>query len=45
MIAVPRPGPDTDEGTLIVVRTDRAQAATLARASVDSRLSITVLSD
>lgn len=45
VIAVPRPGPDTDEGALIVVRTDREQAATLARASVDSRLSITVLSD
>jgi pilus assembly protein CpaB len=44
VIAVPRPGPDTDEGALIVVRTNREQAATLARASVDSRLSITILS-
>lgn len=43
VIAVPRPGPDTDEGALIVVRTNREQAAALARASVDSRLSVTIL--
>jgi Flp pilus assembly protein CpaB len=43
IIAVPRPGPDTDEGALVVVETGRAQAAALARASVDSRLSVTIL--
>jgi Flp pilus assembly protein CpaB len=43
VIAVPRPGPDTDEGALIVVATNRTQAAVLARASVDSRLSVTIL--
>lgn len=43
VIAVPRPGPDTDEGALIVVETNRDQAALLARASVDSRLSVTIL--
>jgi Flp pilus assembly protein CpaB len=44
VLAVPKPDPDTDEGALIVIRTDRTQAAALARASVDSRLSITVVS-
>jgi Flp pilus assembly protein CpaB len=44
ILAVPKPGLDPDEGALIVVRTDRTQAAALARASVDSRLSITILS-
>lgn len=43
VIAVPKPGPDTDEGALVVVQTDREQAAALARASVDSRLSVTIL--
>jgi Flp pilus assembly protein CpaB len=43
VIAVPKPDPDTDEGALIVVQTTRDQAATLARAAVDSRLSITIL--
>jgi Flp pilus assembly protein CpaB len=43
VLAVPKPGPDTDEGALVVVETGREQAAALARASVDSRLSITIL--
>jgi Flp pilus assembly protein CpaB len=43
VIAVPKPDPDTDEGALIVVRATRAQAATLARAATDSRLSVTIL--
>jgi Flp pilus assembly protein CpaB len=43
VIAVPEPGPDPDEGALIVIRTDREQAALLARASVDSRLSVAIL--
>jgi Flp pilus assembly protein CpaB len=43
VIAVPKPGPDTDEGALVVLRTGREQAAALARASVDSRLSVTIL--
>jgi hypothetical protein len=43
IIAVPKPSPDTDEGALIVVQTAREQAATLARAAVDSRLSVTIL--
>jgi pilus assembly protein CpaB len=43
VIAVPRPGMETDEGALIVVRADRSQAAALARASVDSRMSVTIL--
>jgi Flp pilus assembly protein CpaB len=43
VIAIPKPGPDTDEGALLVLRTDREQAAALARASVDSRLSVTIL--
>ncbi|MFB9836617.1 RcpC/CpaB family pilus assembly protein, partial [Actinoallomurus acaciae] len=43
ILAVPKPGLDPDEGALIVVRTDRSQAAALARASTDSRLSITIL--
>ncbi|GAB2806143.1 SAF domain-containing protein [Actinoallomurus bryophytorum] len=45
VVAVPRPGPDTDEGALVVLRTTREQAAALARASVDSRLSVTILSN
>jgi hypothetical protein len=40
---VPRPGPETDDGALVVLRTDRAQAAAIARAAVDSRLSITIV--
>ncbi|GAA4486315.1 SAF domain-containing protein [Actinoallomurus oryzae] len=44
ILAVPKPAPTSDEGALIVVRTDRPQAAALARASVDSRLSVTILS-
>jgi pilus assembly protein CpaB len=44
IIAVPAPGPDLDEGALVVVETGRDQAAALARASVDSRLSVTILS-
>lgn len=43
IVAVPEPGPETDEGALIVVETGRDQAAQLARAAVDSRLSITIL--
>jgi Flp pilus assembly protein CpaB len=43
IIAVPKPGPDLDEGALVVVETGRDQAAALARASVDSRLSVTIL--
>jgi pilus assembly protein CpaB len=43
VVAVPKPSPDTDEGALIVVATGRDQAATLARAAVDSRLSVTIL--
>lgn len=43
VLAVPKPGPDGDEGALVVVETGREQAAALARASVDSRLSITIL--
>jgi pilus assembly protein CpaB len=45
VVAVPRPGPETDEGALVVLRTGREQAAALARASVDSRLSVTILGD
>lgn len=45
VIAVPKPGPNTDEGALVVVQTTRDQAATLARAAVDSRLSVTILSN
>jgi Flp pilus assembly protein CpaB len=37
-------GTDTGDGALIVLRTDRAQAATLAQAATDSRLSVTILS-
>lgn len=43
VLAVPRPGPDTDQGALVVVETGREQAAALARAAVDSRLSVTIL--
>jgi pilus assembly protein CpaB len=43
VVAVPRPGPDTDEGALVVLRTGRAQAAAIARAAVDSRLSVTIV--
>jgi Flp pilus assembly protein CpaB len=43
IVAVPKPGPDVDEGALIVVQTGREQAASLARAAVDSRLSVTIL--
>ncbi|WP_285568791.1 RcpC/CpaB family pilus assembly protein [Actinoallomurus iriomotensis] len=43
ILAVPKPALDPDEGALIVVRTDRPQAAALARAATDSRLSITIL--
>lgn len=43
VIAVPRPNPDSDDGALIVVQTGRDQAASLARASADSRLSIAIL--
>ena len=46
VVAVPRPDPGTaDEGALIVLRTGREQAAALARASADSRLSVTILGD
>jgi Flp pilus assembly protein CpaB len=45
VVAVPKPGTETDEGALIVLRTGREQAAALARASVDSRLSITIVQD
>jgi len=44
VIAVPKPDPSTDEGALIVVQATREQAAALARAAVDSRLSVTILS-
>ncbi|WP_433180861.1 SAF domain-containing protein [Actinoallomurus sp. CA-150999] len=43
VVAVPRPGPDPDEGALIVLRTGRAQAAAIARAAVDSRLSVSIV--
>jgi hypothetical protein len=43
VIAVPKTEEGTDEGALIVVQTGRDQAAALARASVDSRLSVTIL--
>lgn len=43
VVAVPGPGDDTGEGALVVVRTDRRQAAVLAQAATDSRLSITVV--
>ncbi|MEV5747837.1 SAF domain-containing protein [Actinoallomurus sp. NPDC052308] len=43
VVAVPRPGPDTDEGALVVLRTGRTQAAAIARAAVDSRLSVTIV--
>jgi pilus assembly protein CpaB len=45
VLAVPKPGPDTDEGALIVIQTSREQAAVLARASADSRLSVTILAE
>jgi pilus assembly protein CpaB len=45
VIAVPTSDVETDEGALIVVRTGREQAATLARAAVDSRMSVTILGD
>jgi pilus assembly protein CpaB len=43
VVAVPRPGPDTDDGALVVLRTGRAQAAAIARAAVDSRLSVAIV--
>ena len=43
VVAVPKSEEETDEGALIVVRTDRTQATALARAAVDSRLSVTIL--
>jgi Flp pilus assembly protein CpaB len=43
VLAVPKPAADADEGALIVLRTDRTQAAALATASVNSRLSVTIL--
>lgn len=43
VIAVPRPGTDASEGALVVLRTGREQAAALARAAVDSRLSVTIV--
>lgn len=43
VVAVPRPGPDATEGALVVLRTSRAEAAALARAAVDSRLTVTVV--
>lgn len=43
VVAVPRPGPDAAEGALVVLRTGREQAAALARAAVDSRLSVTIV--
>ncbi len=43
VVAVPRPGPDTAEGALVVLRTSREQAAALARAAVDSRLTVTIV--
>jgi pilus assembly protein CpaB len=45
VIAVPKPGMETGEGALVVLRTGREQAAALARVSVDSRLSVTILGD
>ncbi len=45
VLAIPKPPQDPDEGALIVLQTDRTQAAALARASTDSRLSVTILSD
>lgn len=43
VVAVPRPGPDATEGALVVLRTSRDQAAALARAAVDSRLTVTIV--
>ncbi len=43
VVAVPKNDDATDEGALIVLQTTRDQAAALARASVDSRLSVTIL--
>jgi hypothetical protein len=43
VVAVPRPGPETDDGALVVLRTDRTQAAAIARAAVDSRLSVAIV--
>ncbi|GAA0355183.1 SAF domain-containing protein [Actinoallomurus spadix] len=45
VLAVPRPGPGTGtgDGALVVLRTDRAQAAAIARAAVDSRLSVAIV--
>jgi pilus assembly protein CpaB len=43
IVAVPKPAPDTDEGALVVIQTGREEAAALARAAVDSRLSVTIV--
>lgn len=43
VVAVPRPGPDATEGALVVLRTSHEQAAALARAAVDSRLTVTIV--
>ena len=43
VVSVPKADEGTDEGALIVVRADRVQAAALARAAVDSRLSVTIV--
>lgn len=43
IVAVPTPGPDADEGALVVIQTGREEAAALARAAVDSRLSVAIL--
>jgi pilus assembly protein CpaB len=43
VVAVPEPGSDIGEGAIVVVRTDRRQAAVLAEAATDSRLSITIV--
>jgi Flp pilus assembly protein CpaB len=44
VVAVPRPGPDAEEGAIIVVRAVREQAAVLASAAADSRLSVSIVS-
>jgi pilus assembly protein CpaB len=43
VVAIPRPGPETTEGAIIVVRTVREQSTALARAATDSRLSVSIV--
>ena len=43
VLDVPQPGDETGEGALVVLRTGREQAAALARAEVDARLSVAIV--